>query len=60
MAAMQIPDLNFRDIIDLRPVYISIQDKDLRILFANQTFKTDFGDGTGQLCHQVYKGSATT
>ncbi len=56
---MKISDPNFKNIIDLLPVYLSIQNRDLRILYANQTFKNDFGDGTGQLCHFVYKGSPT-
>jgi signal transduction histidine kinase len=45
-------------IIDLLPCYISIQDLEHRLLFVNQSFKNDFGDGTGKLCHTVYKGSS--
>jgi len=52
-----IPGLNLDQIIDHLPSYISIQDPDLRILFVNETFKRDFGDATGKLCHTVYKGS---
>ena len=44
-------------IIDLLPCYISIQDLEHRLLFVNQSFKNDFGDGTGKLCHRVYKDS---
>jgi signal transduction histidine kinase len=44
-------------IIDLLPCYISIQDRKHRLLFVNQSFKRDFGDGTGKLCHSVFKGS---
>lgn len=44
-------------IIDLLPCYISIQDLEHCLLFVNQSFKNDFGDGTGKLCHSVYKGS---
>lgn len=53
-----IPGLNLDHIIDHLPCAISIQDRDLRILFVNESFKRDFGDGTGKLCHTVYKGSA--
>ena len=53
----KIPGLNFNHLIDLLPCYISIQDRELRILFVNQNFKKDFGDATGKLCHTVYKGS---
>ena len=48
----------YRNIIDLLPIYLSIQDRNFRILFVNQTFKKDLGDGTGKLCHRVYKGSS--
>ena len=44
-------------IIDLLPCYISIQDLEHRLLFVNRSFKNDFGDGTGKLCHTVYEGS---
>ena len=52
-----LPGLNLNRVIDLLPCYISIQDRDLRILYVNQNFKRDFGDGTGKLCHMVYKDS---
>ncbi len=52
-----IPGLDFDYIINHLPCYISIQDRNLNILFVNENFKQDFGDGTGQLCHTVYKGS---
>jgi signal transduction histidine kinase len=46
-------------VIDLLPGYLSIQDRDFRILFANRQFQSDFGDAIGKLCHSVYKGSQT-
>jgi signal transduction histidine kinase len=51
------PGLNVIHLIDHLPCYISIQDRNLRITFVNENFKKDFGDGVGQLCHMVYKGS---
>jgi signal transduction histidine kinase len=53
-----IPGLDFDHLIDQLPCYISIQDRDLKILFVNENFKRDFGDGRAKLCHTVYKGSA--
>ncbi|UCD79531.1 MAG: PAS domain-containing protein [Desulfobacterales bacterium] len=47
--------LDLSQIIDLLPCYISIQDRDFRILFANRLFKADFGDATGKPCYSVYK-----
>jgi signal transduction histidine kinase len=52
----QIPGLDLNRVFDLLPGYISIQDPDLRIVFANQNFKRDFGDVIGKLCYTVYKG----
>lgn len=51
--------LDLTQIIDLLPCYISIQDRDFRILFANRQFQSDFGDAVGKLCHAAYKGSRT-
>lgn len=51
--------LDLTQIIDLLPGYISIQDRNFHILFANQQFQSDFGDAVGQLCHAVYKGTRT-
>ncbi len=42
----------WRDVI---PCYLSIQDRDLRIVETNRLFKQDFGDALGKLCYQVYK-----
>lgn len=52
-----IQGLNLNHLVDHLPCYVSIQDHNLRILFANENFKKDFGDGVGKLCHTVYKGS---
>lgn len=50
-------DLSFKTVIDLLPIYVTIQNQELRYLFANQTFRNDFGDVVGQHCHVVAKGS---
>jgi signal transduction histidine kinase len=55
--AIIIPGLNLNHLISYLPCYISIQDRDLRIVFVNENFEKDFGDGVGELCHAVYKGS---
>jgi signal transduction histidine kinase len=55
--AIIIPGLNLNHLISYLPCYISIQDRDLRIVFVNENFKKDFGDGVGELCHAVYKGA---
>lgn len=50
-------DLTFKVVIDLLPIYVTIQDRDLRYLFANQTFRNDFGEVLGRHCYFVAKGS---
>jgi PAS domain S-box-containing protein len=37
------------------PCYISIQDREFRIVRANRRFKEDFGDEIGGRCYSVYK-----
>jgi PAS domain S-box-containing protein len=37
------------------PCYISVQDRDLKIIEANRQFRTHFGEGIGEYCYEVYK-----
>lgn len=50
-------DLTFKMVIDLLPIYVTIQDRELRYLFTNQTFRHDFGEVVGRHCYFVVKGS---
>jgi len=54
---MNNSDLDFRHIINLLPVYLSIQNRDMEIIFANKIFKRDFNADIGQKCHIAYKSS---
>lgn len=47
----------YKEIVNLLPIYLTIQDRDLNIIFANQTFYDEFGPRLGKKCHFVYKGS---
>jgi len=38
------------------PCYLTIQDKDMRIIRTNEQFRVDFGDRRGELCYKAYKG----
>jgi len=42
------------DLFERVPCYISILDKDYRIIKVNQLFRQEFGDRSGQLCYEVY------
>jgi len=44
----------YRQLFEEVPCYISIQDRDLRIVEANRRFREDFGDFLGRKCYQVY------
>jgi len=56
-ALSQLHDLTFKSVLDALPCYLTIQDVNLNILFVNQTFKNDFGNGVGQPCYKVFQGS---
>ena len=53
----QFHDLTFKSVLDALPCYLTIQDAELNILFVNQTFLNDFGDGIGLHCYQVFQGT---
>ncbi len=54
----ELIDLTFKSIIDALPCYIMVLDSDYNILFANQTFHTDFGkDIIHKPCYSVIKKS---
>lgn len=38
------------------PGYVTVQDRDYRIIDANKRFREDFGDYEGRYCYQIYKG----
>lgn len=40
---------------DVMPCYLTVQDRDFRIIDANQRFREDFGDYEDRFCYQVYK-----
>lgn len=47
--------LQFQQLFDQIPCYISIQDRSLRITGSNQLFRRDFGDLVGSHCYKIYK-----
>jgi PAS domain S-box-containing protein len=42
-------------LFDVVPCYITVQDRDFRILRANQMFRQDFGVVANRRCYEVYK-----
>ena len=56
-ALTAIPGLDIHHLVDHLPCYVSIQDRDLNLLYVNKKFKSDFGASIGKKCHTVYKCS---
>lgn len=48
-------ELAFQQLFQTMPCYVTVQDRDYRIIEANRRFQMDFGDYEGRYCYQVYK-----
>lgn len=48
-------EANYRQLFEGVPCYISIQDKDLKVIDSNQRFKDAFGGNPGCCCYEIYK-----
>lgn len=44
-----------RVLFDESPCYVSVQDKDLRLIDVNRRFREDFGEPNAGYCYEVYK-----
>jgi PAS domain S-box-containing protein len=45
----------FKKYFDIMPCYVTVQNRDFRIINANDRFINEFGKTDGRLCYQVYK-----
>jgi PAS domain S-box-containing protein len=45
----------YRLLFEEVPCYISVQDRDLRIVQCNRSFQEDFGQYIGAYCYEIYK-----
>ncbi len=45
----------FQNLFDLAPCYISVQDRELRVMDANERFHESFGAPSGGHCYEIYK-----
>lgn len=50
-----VPDIPSELLFEEVPIYISVQDRDCKILKANKKFKDTFGDRQGDYCYAVFK-----
>jgi PAS domain S-box-containing protein len=46
----------YRQYWEEMPCYLSVHDRQFRIVDGNRRFREDFGDRIGELCYRVYKG----
>ncbi|MFH1740524.1 MAG: ATP-binding protein [bacterium] len=49
----------YHQLFDAVPCYVSVQDRDFRIIQANKAFKDAFGNRINDLCYRAYKGRNT-
>jgi len=49
----------FQTMFEQVPCYISVQDRDLKLVAVNKKFENDFGRGLGDYCYAAYKGRET-
>ena len=45
----------FHNLFDVVPCLISVQDREFKVIEANQYFKEGFGDRLGGYCYEIYK-----
>lgn len=45
-----------RDLLDAAPCFLTVQDRELRIVASNARFREAFGPGAGRFCYEAYKG----
>jgi PAS domain S-box-containing protein len=48
-------ETTYKTYFDAMPCYLTVQDRELRIVEANERFVRNFGDPTGRHCYQIYK-----
>lgn len=48
-------ELPYKQYFESMPCYLTVQDRNLRVIEANSWFKEDFGAVEGRYCYQVYK-----
>ncbi|MBU1317851.1 MAG: PAS domain-containing sensor histidine kinase [candidate division Zixibacteria bacterium] len=46
---------DYRSYFDSMPCYLTVQNRELNIIDANERFVTDFGAFEGRFCYQIYK-----
>jgi len=45
----------YKNYFNSMPCYLTVQDKSLRLIDANEKFRKEFGEIDGRYCYQIYK-----
>jgi len=48
-------ELPYQQYFDAMPCYLTVQNRDFKVITANARFERDFGNYRGRYCYQVYK-----
>jgi len=55
VTSKNLPQLDTYQLFEAVPCYVTVQDRDLRLLHANKMFCDDFGAPDGRYCFEAYK-----
>jgi PAS domain S-box-containing protein len=47
--------VRFQNLFDNTPCFVTVQDREFRVLESNRSFNESFGEGRGRHCYEVYK-----
>jgi PAS domain S-box-containing protein len=50
------PSARYHEYWEEMPCYLSVHDREFRIIDGNRRFREDFGECVGEYCYKVYKG----
>ncbi|OGR14908.1 MAG: hypothetical protein A2341_18500 [Deltaproteobacteria bacterium RIFOXYB12_FULL_58_9] len=48
-------EMTYKQYFEAMPCYVTVQDRDLRVIDGNDRFREHFGDWDGRYCYQLYK-----
>jgi signal transduction histidine kinase len=49
-----LTDHQCRKLLDALPYYVTVQDRNLRVLWSNNLSRNDFGEPSGRTCYELY------
>ena len=55
-ASQSADQARYREYWEEMPCYLSVHDREFRIIDGNRRFREDFGESIGEYCYKVYKG----